>query len=810
MVRTKNKRKKEEMAEDWCFACKDGGLMRVCDYRDCLKAYHPRCVGKDDSFLENDSYWSCASHSCYHCGKTSKFRCLCCPSAVCRECIYVAEIAVVKGNKGFCHNCTKLAYLFEEKADADSDGGNVDFKDRETYECLFSEYYEIIKKEEGLNSEHVHSARNFLKNSKNRSDLDLDEIDEEEDNSGESDVSDYEVSDCDDLNDRDGVKPARKKKRTDKLKSIKGKVKDKKKEFIGWGSRSLIEFLKYTGSDTSRELSEYEVASIITKYCNENNLFDPQKKRKIICDQQLRSLLGRKSVTKNSIQNLLAPHFAENIEEMDDVMDDVSNSSEDRDDNEPLKNSRQRKSISNVKSCQKVGSEKAQSCLAAIVSSNLKLVYLKRSLMEELLKQPETFDGKVFGSFVRIKSDPNDFLQKNSHLLLQVVGINRSSKNDQNNKEILLQLSHVPKDVPICKISDDDFTEGECQDLYQRMRNGLLKQPTILELEQKARSLHEDIIKHWIPRELQLLQNRIDQANERGRRRELSDYMDRKLKLETPLEQTRLLSNIPNVIPEIADSNLSPEGSPREDKLEQNGLPDLAIGETSVSGGCYSKHSSFARYLNKIDVAGTKTPVKTNQVKCTFESKSIQSSSKVRQDDQKAALIKELNCDSQIFNTELSPWQSSNTESGSGIDTKNLSAATRNAKQTIKEKQIISVAETIDTSVNDKQVKSASAIVVEQKVSISTADVIELSDSDEEDVNVADASAGEKMESPGISIWHCLGPSGEKRGPYSMSVLKCWSESVTHPIKFKVWKTGQSEEEAILLTDALNQKFPSI
>ncbi|KAK7305624.1 hypothetical protein VNO77_43530 [Canavalia gladiata] len=514
----KNKRKKEEIAEDWCFVCKDGGLLMVCDYRDCLKAYHPCCVGKDDSFLENGSRWTCDSHFCFLCHKASKFKCLCCPSAVCGSCIYVAEFANVKSGKGFCCHCSKLALLIEENADVDSDGGEVDFKDRETYEGLFSEYYEIIKEKEGLNSQHVHSALNSLKNSKNKCDLDLDEeIDEGDDGTGESeDVSNFLVSDCDDLNDTAGSKSVRKKEGVGKLKYLKGKVKDKKKEFIGWGSRSLIEFLQYIGKDTSREFSELDVSSIIIEYCKENKLFDPKKKRKVICDAQLRSLLGRKSVNRNNIQNLLAPHFAENFVEMNGI----TSGSEDRDDNEPFQFSRQRKLISNTKPHQNLVSEACHSGFAAIVSSNLKLVYLKRSLVEKFLKQPESFDSKVLGSFVRVKSDPHDYLQKNSYLLVQVVGINRSSKNDEMNKEIQLQLSNVPKDVPICKISDDDFSEEECQDLYERMRNGLLKQPTILEIEQKAKSLHEDIIKHWIPRQLALLQNRIEQANEKGWRRE--------------------------------------------------------------------------------------------------------------------------------------------------------------------------------------------------------------------------------------------------------------------------------------------------
>ncbi|TKY47341.1 125 kDa kinesin-related protein [Spatholobus suberectus] len=490
----------------------------VCDYRDCLKAYHPHCVDKEDSFLENGSKWTCNSHFCSLCHKASKFRCFCCPKAVCGNCIYDAEFATVKGLKGFCSHCSKLAHLIEENADVDSDGEKVDFKDRDTYEFLFSEYYEIIKEEEGLNSQHAYSAHRFFKNGKNKCDLDQDEIGEGQDDTGDSeDVSNFIATDCDELNDTAGSKSVRKKKGMKKLNSMKGKVKDKKKEFIGWASRSLIEFLQYISKDTSKEFSEHDVTSIIIEYCRENKLFDPVKKRKIHCDAQLRSLLGRKSVNRNSIQNLLVPHFAENLEEMDAI----SSSSEYVDYNEPFNFSRKRKLISSTKSHHpNLVSEEHQSCFAAIVSSNLKLVYLKRSLVDELSKQPETFDSKVLGSYVRVKSDPHDYLQKNSHLLVQVVGINRSLKNDEINKEIMLQLSNVPKNVPICKISDDDFSEEECQDLYHRMRNGLLKQPTILELQQKARSLHEDIIKHWIPRELVLLQNRIDQANEKGWRRE--------------------------------------------------------------------------------------------------------------------------------------------------------------------------------------------------------------------------------------------------------------------------------------------------
>lgn len=44
------------------------------------------------------------------------------------------------------------------------------------------------------------------------------------------------------------------------------------------------------------------------------------------------------------------------------------------------------------------------------------------------------------------------------------------------------------------------------------------------------------------------------------------------MKLESPLEQSRLLSENPKVIPEMVDTNLSLEDSSRKDKLEQNDL----------------------------------------------------------------------------------------------------------------------------------------------------------------------------------------------------------------------------------------------
>jgi len=81
--------------------------------------------------------------------------------------------------------------------------------------------------------------------------------------------------------------------------------------------------------------------------------------------------------------------------------------------------------------------------------------------------------------------------------------------------------------------------------------------------------------------------------------------MDRKQKLGSPSEQLRLLSEIPKVIPEMVNTNLSPEDSSRKDKLEQKDLPELTIGETCNSFRQYSTRDGFTQCLDKrADVVG--------------------------------------------------------------------------------------------------------------------------------------------------------------------------------------------------------------
>lgn len=57
-------------------------------------------------------------------------------------------------------------------------------------------------------------------------------------------------------------------------------------------------------------------------------------------------------------------------------------------------------------------------------------------------------------------------------------------------------------------------------------------------------------------------------------------------------------------------------------------------------------------------------------------------------------------------------------------------------------------------------------------------------------------------------IWHYQDPQGNTRGPFTVTSLKRWNDSDYFPPDFKIWKTGQSSSEAVLLKDILNRAFP--
>lgn len=197
-------------------------------------------------------------------------------------------------------------------------------------------------------------------------------------------------------------------------KKRKRRVGKRKIEFVGWGSRPLIEFLEAIGKDTREKHPRQEVAAFISKYINDKGLTSAEKKKKVLCDERLYALFGKKSMSRIKVYDMLEEHFAENHDDSDDESLDSS------DEDHGEKNSLKLKKIptGQIKKVLKT----PKSCYAAVTPENIKLIYLKRSVIQELLKFPESFEFKIVGSFVRMKSDPNDIYQKNRFQLQQVTG----------------------------------------------------------------------------------------------------------------------------------------------------------------------------------------------------------------------------------------------------------------------------------------------------------------------------------------------------------------------------------------------------
>ncbi|XP_010275004.1 PREDICTED: uncharacterized protein At5g08430-like isoform X2 [Nelumbo nucifera] len=724
-----------------------------------------------DSLLSVIISW----HSCFICNKSPKFHCLCCTNAVCQRCIKESEFVQIRGKKGFCNHCLKLTLLIEENVDVDSDGGKVDFKDTGTYEFLFMEYWQIVKEKEGLTLENLHFADSRLKKGeKYRSGSDSDELTkcEEADQLLISDL----VERMEEVDNSRG-------QLFFSMKKMK-KFRSKKKEFIGWGSKDLIEFLASIGKDTSKKLSQFEVSDIIRDYIRDKNLGHPEKKKKVLCDSALKSIFRKKSVSRNKIYELLEGHLSENKEESEE--DEFRYSLDDEEEDVSRSCQRRRKLISDGKSC-RTGKvvENPKSCFASIVSKNIKLVYLKRSLIMELLSTPETFADKVTGSFVRVKTDPHNYLQRNSHQLHQVVGVKKPLGTGDPNEDVLLQVTDVRKEINISLLSDDDFPEEECEDLRQRVKNGFIKKPTVVELDQKARSLHEDITNHSIERELCRLKHLIDRANEKGWRRELFEYLERRKLLQTPSERLRLLQETPTIIAEEIEPEPTPQDTPVDEKQGENGhlnsvrlgiISSLTVGRTDASGGGAVFQKSEER----------KTEEEQNHFGASVREEKLQVDMHIS-NDQTTSFIQGEQHQSGAHASEKQQHHPSDAH---------LACATEHKYQPME--------------INE-QISSQSCIVGLVENAGGQTMFIELSDDEDSHdggKNPSLAFMNHIPEHPESYIWYYLDPFGEIQGPVSMSLLKRWSESNYFDPDFKVWKTNQSKDDAVLLTDALSRIFP--
>ncbi|PHU10245.1 Aquaporin PIP 1-3 [Capsicum chinense] len=365
---------------------------------------------------------------------------------------------------------------------------NVDLRDRETYEGLFREYYEIVMEKEGFDKNRLLKRLHDGKAQLDKEKLGLisstsDKHSEEEDEQLASDNGEFS----------DGEPPKKrfKKKRSTTKKTRRGY--SNKREFVGWGSKPLIEFLQLIGEDTTERLSEYAVSEKVTDYIKEHNLIHPVEETMILCDVHLEALFGKKVVKKQRMLSLLKSHFHKDGEQLqnDELHQDLE------DDTELLVSPKTEKKVERNKISSFWSSiwysAAAQSQYAALIPENIKLVYLKKSLVEEMIKQPESIETKIVGSFVRVQLHPGK--RNSDHQLVQITAIEHGS-SDKCIPESFVQVSDMARNVCLTMLSDGEIKKEECDELKEKVKAGLVKKLTIVELEQKAKILHEDITKH--------------------------------------------------------------------------------------------------------------------------------------------------------------------------------------------------------------------------------------------------------------------------------------------------------------------------
>ncbi|CAN6938168.1 unnamed protein product [Brassica oleracea] len=542
----------EKEWEDWCFICKDGGSLMLCDYKDCPKAYHASCVENDISAGESDHSYICECHSCYLCGKRPKLLCLCCPQSVCEGCVTHAEFIHLKEDKGLCNQCQEYVVVLEEIRRYDAAGDKLDLTDTNTFECLFLECWEIAKRQEDITFEDVLRAK-----SSQRKVPKLRHKDDRRSSLNDAYTSKSQKRIVNLKRTVDRSKHSLSAHKVDDAEDSKTVGKNKNTVFTRWGSKPLIDFLTSLGEDTRRAMSQRSVESVINKYIRQENLLDPKKKKKVRCDEKLYSIFRKRSVKQRKIRRLLDAHFRENLEKQLEYNTrsergfsgkservlmpckkkqriERSHEKEVKPQIWPTKTYEKEvkpqiwptKSCKNVvkpemkptETCEKeVKPEMRPTGFAAINAYNIKLVYLRKSLVLELLKKHnESFGEKVVGSFVKVKNDPRDRL---AFQILQVTGIKTADGQSQG---LLLDVSGMASSVSISKLDDSDITKEEIENLKQKVTSGLLRQPTVVEMEKKAKALHEDITKH-------------------------------RERLQKPSEQERLLRETPRIIEDLIE-----------------------------------------------------------------------------------------------------------------------------------------------------------------------------------------------------------------------------------------------------------------
>ncbi|CAL1361206.1 unnamed protein product [Linum trigynum] len=535
--------------EDVCFICFDGGSLVLCDRRGCPKAYHPACIKRDEAFFQSKSKWNCGWHICSSCEKASHYMCYTCTYSLCKGCTKGADYLCVRGNKGFCGTCKKTIMLIENVPTENSEQVQVDFDDKLSWEYLFKLYWVCLKDNLLLTVDEILKAKNpwqvdELPRTKSTWKVPAAVTDPMAESSSEiyygrnenasSSGNSYgsletNYSKRRKIDDEPDIMNGEKSVGIMENLSVE-KVAPLSVGTTEWATKELLEFVAHVKNGDTTFLSQIDVEALLLDYIKSNNLRDPRRKCQILCDTRLINLFGKTRVDHIEMLKLLECHFLvkENPQRVEsqvtvELAAAVGKASCAKVSDVPVvSNDRRRKTRKRMDENETHTNPNADE-FAAIDVHNINLLYLKRSLMENLMNDADKFHQKVVGSFVRIRVPFGD-QQQDMHRLVQVVGTGKAAQSyklGSRTTDILLEISNLDKKevVSIDGISDQDFSEEECRRLRLSVESGLIKFMKVGEAQEKATVLHSVKVSDSLAAEISRLNHLRDQSVEERQRR---------------------------------------------------------------------------------------------------------------------------------------------------------------------------------------------------------------------------------------------------------------------------------------------------
>ncbi|KAK9007570.1 hypothetical protein V6N11_074490 [Hibiscus sabdariffa] len=759
-------RKKAE--EDVCFICFDGGALVLCDRRGCPKAYHPACVGRDEAFFQSRGKWNCGWHLCSNCKKNAHYMCYTCTFSLCKGCIKDAVILCVRGNKGFCESCMNLVMLIEGK-----DQAQIDFDDQGSWEYLFKDYWIDLKERLSLTLDELAQAKNPWKGAaKQESPNELHGFNDAGGSDSDNSSGNVEVT----------VSKRRKTRSQSKARAREGDSPStvassgegaSTDENAEWASKELLEVVMNVRNGDKSVLSRMELSQLILDYIHKYKLRDRRNKSYVICDTRLKNLFGKSRVGHIEMLNLLDPHifFTKEDSQTDDfqgsVVDAEANQLEADWNSDALTKTGKDKKRKTRKKGYARGLQSNVDDYAAIDMHNINLIYLRRNLVEELLEDTETFHDKVVDSFVRIRIS-GACQKQDMYRLVQVVGTSKVAEPYRVGKrttDFLLEILNLNKteSVSIDIISNQEFTEDECKRLRQSIKCGLINRLTVGDVQEKAMTIQAVRVKDWLESEITRLSHLRDRASDLGRRKELRECVEKLQILKTPEELQRRLEEFPEI---HVDPNMDPSYESEEeedDNKQENYLRPRGSGFSrrgrepiSPRKGGFSSNDSWSGNRN---YSSMNRELSRNLSSKGFTSKgddSIGASEMGNENSRSLARERETQ--------QPNSWSKPKTALSSEI-------GTRSPHNVVIQEPSLKVVSEISPAPPTTGVTTGVQV-----------------------------NESEKM-------WHYQDPSGKVQGPFSVVQLRKWSNTGYFPSDLKIWRTNETQDDSILLTDALAGKF---